>query len=242
MTQERFNPKLSAIVSIRNLVKGISTEWKELRTFGKEIDQLTQELGATFINNAPIIAHQHWVSEQEKFQKSVASLKENLNQVIGKINAKQATGLTTIWEEQNQHSNNVRTNIKTMIELGKVHLPKNLLENWATKSNKVLSKLGDIQQLADGSHTQLQMIEEYAPEEVDELTDTILKHMPMSYSMDEAKKYEKEYMLAYEDLKTQASQKKNLWDKFLDVLAGGTQQTPAQMVMMKRWVDGEKVN
>jgi len=35
MTQTEFNPKLSAIVSIRNLVKGISTDWKELRTFGK---------------------------------------------------------------------------------------------------------------------------------------------------------------------------------------------------------------
>ena len=240
MTQEIFNPKLSAIVSIRNLVHGISTDWKELRTFGKEIDQMVQELGETFINNTPIIAHQHWLSEQGKFQESVTSLKENLNQIIKKINAKEATGLTTIWEEQNQHSNNVRTSIEVMVELGNVHLPKTLSGNWVTSSNVVLSKLEAIKQLAEGSYTQLKMIEEYAPEEVDELTDTILKNMPMSYSIKEAKKYEKEYMQAYEDLKTQASQKKNLWDKFLDVLAGGTQQTPAQMVMMKRWVDGEK--
>lgn len=240
MPQEEFNPKLSAIVSIRNLVNGISTEWKELRVFGKEIDQMTQKLGTTFINNTPIITHKHWLSEQEKLQESVTSLKKNLNQIIGKINAKEAIGLTAIWEEQNQLSNNVKTSIDTLIELGKVHLPKNLLENWTIKTNEVHSKLSDIQQLANGSYTHLQMIEEYAPEEVDELTDTILKHMPMSYSMDEAKKYEKEYMLAYEDIKMQASQKKNLWDKFLDLLAGGTQQSTAQMVMMKRWVDGEK--
>jgi len=203
---------------------------------------MAQELGSTFINNAPIIAHQRWLSEQEKFQKSVTSLKGNLNHIIRKINAKEATGLITVWKEQNQHSNTVRTSIETMVELGKVHLPTTLHKSWAASSNKILSKLEDIKQLADGSHTHLKMIEEYAPKEIDELTDTILKHMPMSYSIEEAKKYEKEYMHFYNDLKTQASHKKNLWDKFLDVLAGGTQQTPAQMVMMKRWVDGEKGN
>jgi hypothetical protein len=84
------------------------------------------------------------------------------------------------------------------------------------------------------------MIEEFAPGEVDELTDTILKNMPMRYSMEEAVQYEKEYMQAYEELKRQAKEKKNLWDRFLDILAGGTQQTPAEMVMMQRWVNGEK--
>ncbi len=84
------------------------------------------------------------------------------------------------------------------------------------------------------------MIEEYKPNQVDDMTDAILKYIPLNYSITEADKYEKEYLQAYQELKKEVSQKKYLWDKFLDILAGGTQQTPAQRVMMQRWVNGEK--
>lgn len=32
----------------------------------------------------------------------------------------------------------------------------------------------------------------------------------------------------------------NLWDTFLDILAGGVHQSPSEHVMMERWIEGEK--
>jgi len=42
------------------------------------------------------------------------------------------------------------------------------------------------------------------------------------------------------DFKKEFSEEKNLWDTFLDILAGGTHQSPSEHVMMERWIEGEK--
>ena len=122
---------------------------------------------------------------------------------------------------------------------GKV-LPENKTLNWENLWSNIADESDNIKNEVKACELQLKLIESYNPKEIDELTDTILKHIPVKFSKKEANQYTKEYIKAYEDLKTEASQKKNLWDKFLDILAGGSQQTPAQRVMMQRWVNGEK--
>lgn len=43
-------------------------------------------------------------------------------------------------------------------------------------------------------------------------------------------------------MEEEANKKDNLWDRFLNVLAGGMpfKQSPAERVMMRRWLEGEK--
>ncbi len=127
-----------------------------------------------------------------------------------------------------------------MKELGVVHIPEENHSEWNKIWESTFERFSAIQDLAVSSSLHLKMISEYAPEEIEELTETILRNMPKNYTEKDAIQYEKEYMEAYEQLRQEVSQKKNLWDRFLDILAGGAQQSPAQMVMMKRWVDGEK--
>jgi len=81
---------------------------------------------------------------------------------------------------------------------------------------------------------------EYSSLEIDEIANNILAQLPADYSIDDIKKYEKDYLLALDDVKKEFSQKKNLWDDFLDVLAGGKHQSASERVMLGRWIDGEK--
>ncbi|MGD1892088.1 MAG: hypothetical protein ACFB15_16055 [Cyclobacteriaceae bacterium] len=234
------NAKLRAIVSIRNLVFGIATDWKELKSLGSEIDELINSASTTFMNQTPVIAHERWQIEIGHIQKDTTALEDIMQKVVSKSYHRDAKDLIEIWNSHKEHSTDLLNRLNTLYDLGKAHLPESYHDTWVAMWEVILDKFVAIQALGEGSSLHLAMISEYAPEEVDELTDTILRHMPGRYTMEEAIQYEKEYMEAYEQLKKEATQKKNLWDRFLDILAGGLQQSPAERVMMQRWVNGEK--
>ncbi len=234
------NPKLRAVVSIRNLVLGLSNDWKTLKSLGAEIDESVHTASTTFINEAPVITHERWLTEMGRIEKNVLSLKSIMNQVVDSINNKRSEGLLELWNKHQTFSTDLLNRLNILHELGKVHLPERVQSTWSTSWEIIFDKFLAIQQLVEGSSLHLSMISEFAPDEVDELTDTILKNMPVRYTIEEAFQYEKEYLEAYETLKQEAAQKKNLWDRFLDLLAGGVQQSPAERVMMQRWVNGEK--
>jgi len=235
------NQQLRAVVSIRNLVIGIDTDWRELKSQGKELDALLEQANELFLNNSEAAIHESWLKERGVVTKEVHSLKDIMNKSVQKINNRDSSSLAETWNQYKSHSDMVFSSLQRQYELGNIHLSNhNLKSDWEEIWDKIFEKMLAIQSIAEGSSLQLAMIEEFSPTEMDELTDTILKHMPRNYSMEEAQQYEKEYMEAYDELKRQATQKKNLWDRFLDILAGGQQQSPAEMVMMKRWVNGEK--
>lgn len=72
------------------------------------------------------------------------------------------------------------------------------------------------------------------------MTQTILDHIPRDFSFEEADKYENDYLSAVEDIKAEFRLEKNLWDKWLDLLAGQAHQSAAERVMMTRWLEGER--
>jgi hypothetical protein len=86
----------------------------------------------------------------------------------------------------------------------------------------------------------LQLIERYTPEELNAITQIIVNHIPLNFTYDEAVEYENDYYKALIDFKKEFQGEKNLWDKFLDILAGGTHQSPSERVMLERWIEGEK--
>lgn len=234
------NLKLKAIVSIRNLVCGLSNDWKELRSLGTEIDTLIQIASSKFISNTAASSHEQWMKELSEIEKNTTSLKNVMEEVAHRIDAKNPSNLAAHWDKYKEYSSDLNIRLQSLQKLGKTHLPELFHGDWGRDWDIITHKFEAIQQLAEGSSLHLTMISEFAPKEVDELTDTILRNMPLKYTIEEAVRYEEEYMNAYQELKSQGSKNKNLWDRFLDILAGGIQQSPAERVMMQRWVNGEK--
>ena len=90
--------------------------------------------------------------------------------------------------------------------------------------------------------TKDQIVAELRAVDADALTTTILHHIPHRYSIAEAERYERDYLDAMEAIKTETGKKANLWDRVLNIIAGAIpfEESPAERVMMQRWVDGEK--
>lgn len=240
MENKNFNPAIEAVTSIRHLAFGISNKWSVMKTTGKKLEKELTQLSTLVNQFGNVDTNQQWESEKNKYQYNLNELKRILSFSIDKIQQKTADGLTDTWNSYIEFSDGITQNLAIMKSIGKAVLPENEVELWEERWSSIENAHQQIKNEAAACSLQLQLIENSQPGEIDELTDTILKHIPLKYSVEEAEEYHQEYMEAYEAIKKEASQKKSLWDRFLDVLAGGAQQTPAQRVMMQRWVNGEK--
>lgn len=240
MKEQSFNPAIEAVTTIRHLAMSISDNWSAMKSVGAEVEENLNTASLMVNTHAESETRIKWKGLTDEYRTELDVLKGIMSMAIDKINQKDASSISANWGEHHFHVERVEEIYDILERLGRKALPENKINEWETLWLHIKSSHSIIRNEANAIGTQLQLIELYNPEEVDELTDTILKHIPMTYSNQEAHQYTDEYIKAYEEIKKEASQKKNLWDRFLDILAGGVQQTPAQRVMMKRWVDGEK--
>ena len=93
---------------------------------------------------------------------------------------------------------------------------------------------------ADACRVELLIREKYSAEELKQLNEFIQSKTPSDSSKEEAIRYEQDYKSAVTEFLSEFEKDKNLWDRFLDILAGGTHQLPSERVMLERWIVGEK--
>jgi len=63
---------------------------------------------------------------------------------------------------------------------------------------------------------------------LNKITQIIVDQIPLDFTYEEAVEYQKDYYKALVNFKKEFKEEKNLWDTFLDILAGGTHQTPSE--------------
>ncbi|WP_299159289.1 hypothetical protein [uncultured Tenacibaculum sp.] len=237
---DNSNAVIKAVVSIRYLALGLSNNWSNMKSIGLLLENELNAVSSLVKQFSKSETQEEWVIEKSNYKNNLNELKLILSNTITKIKSKNSENLSSDWNSYQKFSKTITQSLSEMHSIGRNVIPENKTDEWNQCWEKINNSHSEIKNEAEACYLQLKLIEEYSPEEVNNLTDTILKHIPAKYSIEEAEKYNKEYLEAYEAIKKEASQKKNIWDKFLDILAGGIEQTPAQRVMMQRWVNGEK--
>lgn len=211
-----------------------------MEQIGTDLKTTTKEATSLFSAYGHSDNQLKWNEENEKLKTNITSLKEILDTITLKIKNRDTTALVTTWGKFHTYSDDNKEIFDRLENFGLNNLPEEQKENWNGVWNRIKPQISSMRNHAEACSLHLQMIEKLKPDEIDTLTDSILRHIPYEYSVNDADKYTEEFIKAYQDLKREASQKKNLWDKFLDILAGGVQETAAERVMMQRWIDGEK--
>lgn len=240
MKEQNFNPAIKAVVSIRHFAQAAVDNWNVIKSSGETLKTKLEEATNMVDDYGSDETRKEWNHELKKCFKERESLQKIMANAVSKIKGKSSENLTEEWNKYPNYVVKIEQCYNHLIELGTKCLPEKEKDKWDSLWGNILSTHQKMKNEAEASSLQLKLIEDYDPKEIDELTKTILKHIPFKYSVEDAHKFTEEYLQAYEDIKKEASQKKNLWDKLLDILAGGTEQAPEQRVMMQRWVNGEK--
>lgn len=236
-----YHAELRALISIRNFSKAIDKHYEQMLEIENNLDELNR--------NALSIIEAHGAPEsQDKWKNSLKEVKNSIffiNQILKSLKEKvvkrDKTDSTGLWKEFDLQIVKLQKAYKASEKLGFAILPASEHEHWQKDiCNFEETILPLIISYADACKLELKIIEKYTPAELHKITQIILDHIPEDFTMEEADKYETDYLKAVEEFKKEFSPEKNLWDKLLDVLAGGTHQPPSERIMLERWIEGEK--
>jgi hypothetical protein len=235
------NPELKAILSLRNFNSILEQHYSEIMQIESETDKMnvqSLELGAA---NCDATQLWKWQDALQEFNAAVVAVNAVLNTLKQKTVQRERSDSAALWQTFEFQLNNLRAAYASLEALGQEILPQDSQLNWKQNICNFEAKvLPLIVSYGNACRIELKMIERFSPEELDQVTQIMVEHIPENFSLAEADQYEKDYLSALRNFKKEFSKKKNLWDRFLDVLAGGDHQSPSEHVMMSRWLDGEK--
>ena len=241
METKIYNPKLMALLSVRNFNKALDGHLEQMKKIEKSLDDLFRNAMSFIKANCSEQQQEKWIQSHKEVSYNISSIDRVLKSLKEKIVNRDRSDSSDLWKQFRDFENKLKNSYKASEKIGFEILPKSIHEDWQKNicifEDTIMSQ---IISNADACKFELEMIEKYSPQELDKITQIIADHIPSEFTFEEADKYEKEYLKAFEEMKKEFSDKKNLWDKFLDILAGGTHQPPSERVMMKRWLDGVK--
>ncbi|WP_407498709.1 hypothetical protein [Elizabethkingia anophelis] len=210
----------------------------EIRVEDDKIRNTINQCGSmiTLTNNGMLT--NTWLREKTKLIENSNYLLEILEMINKKLKEKDTRDLSAIWQQHEENKVLAMNNLTNLEQLGSFIFAGEKLKSWELAWEDISNSLRKILSIAETYKLKFDLMQKLRPEEIDALTYDILRHIPFNYSDEQAHHYEQEYLAAYKEIQLSQSKKKTLWDKVLDVLAGGIEETPAHRVQMRRWMDG----
>lgn len=243
METKIYHSELRALLSIRNFDKALEKHYEQMRQIEKSLDKIKKDALSLIETHCSKEAQENWENGFLEVCGSVSSVNRTLKALREKIVRKERTDSSELWKQYDLHEHKLKESYRASEKLGFEILPESEHEHWQKDiCNFEETILSLVISHSEACKLELEIIEKYTPKELNELTQLIVDHIPEDFTFEEADKYELEYLNAVEEMRKEFGKKENLWDKIMDILAGGTHQPPSERVMMKRWINGEKEN
>lgn len=235
------NRQLRTLLTIKRYSAGLQEHSDQLKQIANDLSDLSKKSLALLGERNDAGASVKWEAVLDRINSGAYTINMLLDTANKKVAEKDRTDSSDLWRQIEEQIEKLEAACKDMEDMGFEVLTEEELKNWKTNIlNFKESILPLFVSHAMAYKVELQLVEKYTPDELSKVTQTILNNIPDTFTFAEAEKYEREYLKAMDDLEKELGQEKNLWDTFLDILAGGTHQTPAERVMLNRWVEGEK--
>jgi hypothetical protein len=236
-----YNSGLRALMSIRNFSSELAKDYAQLIKMEKQLDQMNGNATLVVEEYGDAKGKEMWKNGLVAIQLDVVSVNQLLTKAGERASNKTAGDSVELWSRFDEHLSHLKEAYSKLSDAAIAVLPESEHLHW----NKEVFNLPDSVLPLLVAHVELcklklLLLEKYTPDELASINKMIQDHIPDDYSYQEAIEYRKEYLTAMVDFTKEFQEKKNLWDKFLDVLAGGTHQSPSERIMFDKWIEGEK--
>lgn len=234
---------LRALLAMRDSGLGLKRHYAQVKKIENLVEQLTKDTFERVEGEGP---HAPELIEKLQFSldgvnEAVLSITKALNFIKEKVVQKNRSDSTELWRRFDVKIDELKDAFVQLEAIGLDILPESSHLDWKNSIDHFRGKLlPTIFLFARSCRVETEMLERYTAEEMAVIAQIVHDKIPENFNTDEANEYEKDYLSALKDFKKEFSEEKNLWDTFLDILAGGTHQSPSEHVMMERWIEGEK--
>lgn len=236
-----YNPGLRALLAIKNFTATLEKDHIELQQIETDLDELNKKGLLMMEATASPEAIAQWKVNLQQVNNAVTGINDTITAAREKIAKNEKDGYPELWKQLAIHLAALNNNSKNAANTGLELLPEAAHPKWEKEYIKPEMPLVESMIThVESCRVLLQMIERYTPDELNVITQIIADQVPLDFTYEEAVEYQNDYYKALINFKKEFKQEKNLWDKFLDILAGGTHQSPSERVMMERWLNGEK--
>ncbi|MDC8103252.1 MULTISPECIES: hypothetical protein [Chryseobacterium] len=234
MMEKDFNPVIKAVQNLRKLSTDITLTHKEIVEGNDGIIKKIDEAGELIVLFNDCIIINLWLNEKAKLLENIIVLLGILRSIEDKFINKDRSNLLEIRQAYNHYKDVVINILIEMQNVGNSIFTAENLQKWDSIWEIISKNLNRILSTSESYKLKLTLMENLEPDEIDALTLDILKYIPWSYPDSEDQNYERQYAEAYDELNQSLSEKKNVWNKVLSVLAGGMDETSAHRLSIKR--------
>ena len=235
------NPGLRALLAIKNFSTTLENDYEGLLQIESDLDKLNKKAFILIEATKSPEAIVRWNTRMNEVDTAIAGINDTLMIVKEMIEQKIKEGYPELWTQLSTHLLSLKDNSKNATNIGLELLPETFQMEW--EKEYVIIETPMVHYMVthvESCRVLLQMIERYTTDELNTITQIIVDQIPLDFTYQEAVEYQNDYYKALVNFKKEFKEEKNLWDTFLDILAGGTHQSPSERVMMERWLDGEK--
>jgi|GEM_PF-2520631 len=234
------SPQIQSVIAVRRIAANLRGRWNTLEQLSERATALLREADEEVERASTEGQYQEWLALERNVDRARSELHTMLRDVRDAVERRKPAGTAARWGETLATSRATIDDLLPRLRTLGEALLGTTSARWQAVWDEMAGVTAHLSALSQGATTQLQMLERFAPDEVDALNDAILRHIPESFDEADAAQYERDYLRAMKELEAERTGDKNLWDRFLDLLAGGARQSVSERVMMRRWVDAEK--
>lgn len=239
---ETNNKNLETLIKLRHLSEGLNSNWEALNTSKDKVSHLLDEAN----NIVKMFGSDIGKSKYQKDENSIKLLRDKIESQLAyfknTIESQSSIDSSEIYKDFLSNTESISSLFAKIGKYPDDHFSGMNSADWFGVWAVIQSNIYTVQGIGHSAFVQLQMFEKFNKQEIDDLTKEIIKYIPKSYHIEDAIQYKQEYMTALAQMEEEANKKVDLWDRFLNLLAGNVpfKQTPQERVMMMRWVNGEK--
>ena len=239
---EANNKNLETLIKLRHLSEGLNSNWASLNSAKTRVNQLLDEANNIVKMFGSEIGKINFQEDANSIDLLKDKIQSHLAYFKNKIESRSSSDSSAMFKEFQLSTESISSLFAKIGKYPDNHFTGLSSADWFGIWAVIQSNIYTVQGIGHSAFIQLQIFEKFNKQEIDDLSNEIVKYMPQSYHIEDAIQYKKEYLTALAQMKEEADKKDNLWDRFLNLLAGNLpfKQTPQERVMMMRWVNGEK--
>lgn len=239
---KNYRSGFRALLCIKNFKGSAEKHHGQLMRIEADLAKMNDRVTELTQTYSPSGSSEKWAASLKEINATVLSINEVLKSANDKVAKQDKADFSQSWQKLDADLEKLRQSYLEMAQFGLENATETEQTDWQTNIAQFETTiLPALVSHVETCKVELQMVEKYTPDQLNQMTQAILAKIPDDFTFEEADKYEQDYLKALADYEQEFSTDKNWWDTFLDILAGGTHQSPEERVMLQSWVEGEKI-
>lgn len=240
ITNTIIDPQFKMLMTIRHFDR-------DLDKYKKRVEEATgnmisiYEQGELMLENS---AEPDYKKQWEEQLNDVRVDANQLNQVItlanNNRNNRENFDFQQHWKNFDARLKDLKTSALKFEALGTKILSEAEKNRWESEIRNFENKSEpEILKNANKAKLIFQFMYRYTPENLERINEIVSRYVPEDTGEVNPKEMESLYVKAFREFQREF-EPQNLWDSFLELLAGGVHPSPSERVMLEKWADGEQ--